>query len=115
VNELRACPFCGGAAEITKHFKEDIWRLLHRCPVVGPITIDWWDDRMRLIAAWNRRAPAFDPDDAATVECAARALCIDDGEDPDTIKGTRFPAPAWEFYSGKATTLLRALAERGKG
>ena len=39
--ELKPCPFCGGEAKITKHFREDIWRLLHRCSVVGAITLDW--------------------------------------------------------------------------
>jgi len=50
------CPFCGEEPEIAKHFKEEMWRLVHRCPAVGPITIDWRDSVASVIKDWNRRA-----------------------------------------------------------
>jgi hypothetical protein len=53
--ELKPCPFCGGKAGITKHFKEDMWSLLHRCPVIGPILIDWTVPRSNLVTQWNTR------------------------------------------------------------
>jgi hypothetical protein len=52
---LLPCPFCGGKAEITKHFKEDMWRLIHRCSVVDPITLEWTAPETRLSDKWNTR------------------------------------------------------------
>lgn len=54
--DLKPCPFCGGDANITKHFKEDIWQLIHRCPVVGYIGLDWTAPADFLIKRWNTRA-----------------------------------------------------------
>jgi hypothetical protein len=52
---LLPCPFCGGDAEINKHFREDMWSLLHRCRVMGPISIDW-TSRESIWKRWNHRA-----------------------------------------------------------
>lgn len=52
------CPFCGGYPEISKHFKEATWRLLHQCPIIGPVAIDWTDSEERLRARWNIRQTA---------------------------------------------------------
>jgi hypothetical protein len=49
------CPFCGEQPEITKHFKEALWSLLHRCTVVGPITIEWREKLSDLVRTWNTR------------------------------------------------------------
>lgn len=68
--ELRPCPFCAGPAEITKHFKEECWRLLHRCPVVGAIALDWTAPRDRLVSQWNKRA-ALDEVSALLAEADA--------------------------------------------
>lgn len=54
---LQICPFCGELPKITKHFKEEQWNLIHRCPVIGIISIDWRDDHDQLISTWNTRAP----------------------------------------------------------
>jgi hypothetical protein len=50
----KPCPFCGGIPEIHKHFCDDMCRLLHRCPVIGPIMFEW-DEKMNLIRRWNIR------------------------------------------------------------
>lgn len=55
--DLLPCPFCGEKPEVAKHFKEPIWRLVHRCKAIGPITIDWHDSVADLAAIWNRRTP----------------------------------------------------------
>ena len=53
--ELKSCPFCGGEeAHITKHFKEDMYNLIHRCKIIGCIKLDW-SDKKTLIKAWNTR------------------------------------------------------------
>lgn len=54
---MKPCPFCGGQPEIAKHFKEDIWRFIHRCPVMGPLMLDWRDSSEALIKTWNTRKP----------------------------------------------------------
>jgi hypothetical protein len=51
---LKPCPFCGETPKLDKHFREDIWRLTHRCPAVGPITFDW-STPGRIANGWNRR------------------------------------------------------------
>lgn len=55
MEDLKSCPFCGETPEITKHFKEEIWRLTHRCSVVGAIMLDWSSQNW-LSKAWNTRA-----------------------------------------------------------
>ena len=55
-DELLPCPFCAGEAKITKHFKyDDLFNLIHRCRLVGPIMIDW-RDREQIVANWNTRS-----------------------------------------------------------
>lgn len=56
--ELKGCPWCGEAPKITKHFKYEMWSLLHRCKIMGPLQIDWEEDRARLVTRWNDRRPA---------------------------------------------------------
>ncbi len=49
------CPFCGLKPTVSKHFREDMHQLIHRCKVVGPICIEWTD--LQLIEGrWNRRS-----------------------------------------------------------
>lgn len=55
--ELLPCPFCGRKPEVAKHFMHDVWRLVHRCRVIGPVTTDWHDSIANLAAEWHRRAP----------------------------------------------------------
>lgn len=55
--KLLPCPFCGGDLEVTKHFKEEIWHGIHRCPVAGPLVFDWRESVQTIADEWNRRAP----------------------------------------------------------
>lgn len=54
----KACPFCGGddvsVTDATRFL--GVWRLLHRCPVIGAVEIQN-KTREGAIAVWNTRAP----------------------------------------------------------
>lgn len=52
---LLPCPFCGRTPELNKHFREEMWTMIHRCKVIGPITFDWSSEQ-RIAAQWNTRA-----------------------------------------------------------
>lgn len=59
--ELLPCPFCGSRdAKVTKHFKEDMWRFLHRCPIMGVLEIDWKLSVDDIAEMWNTRSAARD-------------------------------------------------------
>jgi Lar family restriction alleviation protein len=62
--ELLPCPFCGGAASISKHRDESLWShdivwwaqiTCDECETAGPYECED-DDAAKAIAAWNRRA-----------------------------------------------------------
>lgn len=56
--ELKSCPFCGGEAEIHDATRIlGLWRLVHRCKVIGYIGIER-ADKEAAIAAWNTRHQA---------------------------------------------------------
>lgn len=55
---LKPCPFCGELPAIHKHFKEELWQLIHRCPVMGPMILEWTEPEQRLINQWNIRKEA---------------------------------------------------------
>lgn len=58
MSELKPCPWCGEQPEVTKHFREEAWSLVHRCPVLAtPITFDWTTQES-IESRWNRRTPA---------------------------------------------------------
>lgn len=54
--ELEACPWCGGKPEITKHFKFEMYGLVHRCQVMPSIVMDFADPGYNE-AKWNTRIP----------------------------------------------------------
>lgn len=60
---LKSCPFCGGEASITKHFREEMYNLIHRCPNMGAMSIDWRVTKDELIRIWNTRAGEKDTND----------------------------------------------------
>ena len=53
--KLKPCPFCGLTPELSKHFKEPIWQLIHRCRVVSPISLSWSGTSESIVDAWNTR------------------------------------------------------------
>ncbi len=48
------CPFCGLMPRVTKHHKEEVWNLVHRCRVFGSMSIDW-TTKEQIAQAWNTR------------------------------------------------------------
>ena len=52
--ELRECPYCGELPEVTKHFKEELFCMVHRCKIFGPISIDF-TNMNNLQKRWNTR------------------------------------------------------------
>lgn len=58
--DLIPCPFCGRDAEITKHYRYEMWRLIHRCKVMGAMEIDWDENRTRLLETWNTRTEVLE-------------------------------------------------------
>lgn len=59
-DELLLCPWCAEKPELNKHFREEVWSLLHRCKIMGPIKLEW-GDRDDHIARWNTRSPITSP------------------------------------------------------
>ena len=55
MSELKVCPFCGDVPSITKHHKEDLYGMVHRCKAIGAISFDF-TNRERIVTAWNTRA-----------------------------------------------------------
>jgi len=53
--KVKTCPFCGEKPDLIKHHKDPMWSLLHRCPVMGPLTIDWRESLSDLVRQWNTR------------------------------------------------------------
>lgn len=52
--ELKPCPFCGEKPIVSKHYEYNEFRLVHRCRVIGPISIDWTSEE-NIIKRWNTR------------------------------------------------------------
>lgn len=55
---LLPCPFCGKIPTYSKHFKLDIYQLIHHCDVMGTIAIDWSDKKALIARRWNTRRSA---------------------------------------------------------
>lgn len=55
-NDLLPCDFCGELPVITKHHKEEIYGLTHRCKVLGPISWEF-SERDYIVKKWNTRTP----------------------------------------------------------
>ena len=59
-DELKPCPFCGvlndkeGITDATRIL--GVWRFIHRCKVIGPISIED-GNRDHVVAIWNTRRP----------------------------------------------------------
>lgn len=55
---LKPCPFCGGdgvsVTDATRFL--GVWNLIHRCPVIGPVSLQR-ETREGAISVWNTRAP----------------------------------------------------------
>lgn len=53
---LKDCPFCGRDVSdcIHKHHKHEMYQFIHRCRVMGALTIDWRDS-LDIEAMWNMR------------------------------------------------------------
>lgn len=99
MSRILNCPFCGGNPEITDATKMlGVWRLLHRCKIIGPMSLEHYS-RQGLVTAWNTRAD-LPPTDAevmahpkvkALVEAAEEQLYYLEmcGEDGDLVRNLR--------------------------
>jgi hypothetical protein len=63
MDELKPCPFCGTVPSTHKHSKQNKWRLIHHCRIMGLIqvglmSIDWTVSHDKLVERWNMRAEA---------------------------------------------------------
>jgi hypothetical protein len=54
VSELLPCPFCGGIPDVSKHFKHDMYGLVHRCPVIPYVVMEFAEKGYNE-AKWNTR------------------------------------------------------------
>lgn len=52
--EYLGCPWCGEQPEVTKHHKEDVWSLVHRCEVFVTLHTGWCE-LGSLKERWNTR------------------------------------------------------------
>lgn len=68
-DDLLPCPFCGETPEYSKHFKENIWQMLHRCKVIGPISIGWMSRKESIAEQWNKRVFVVTPETVKKMQC----------------------------------------------
>lgn len=54
---LKPCPFCGEMPEFKQLNNSSVCWLIHRCPAVGLMKIDWCGSPSRAVEQWNTRAP----------------------------------------------------------
>lgn len=67
VETLAACPFCGDRPKVTKHFKHDLYGLVHRCKILPAIIMDFAEAGYNE-TKWNTRTPvAADKPSAVTL------------------------------------------------
>lgn len=52
---LLPCPFCGETPEFSKHFKNKMWQLIHRCAVMPTMVIEWKSTQQEIAEQWNTR------------------------------------------------------------
>ncbi len=52
--DLQPCPFCGGSPDVTKHFKHEMYGLVHRCPVIPSVVMPFAEKGYNE-AKWNTR------------------------------------------------------------
>jgi len=72
--KLKPCPFCGGDAEVTDTTKVlGVWRLIHRCKAIGPISLERYNEET-LTNAWNTRADLSADLVRAALEAAAAPI-----------------------------------------
>lgn len=53
--ELKPCPVCGEQPQVTKHLREEVWGLVHRCKYWGAITFEF-AGLESIMDRWNHRA-----------------------------------------------------------
>lgn len=53
--KLKPCPFCGGKAEVTKHYTGIMWQLSHRCTAIGFVSSGWVESEKSAAQGWNTR------------------------------------------------------------
>lgn len=113
-SELLPCPFCGCETVRQFHPFEQRGYVIdcNRCNG-GFHNIP----KDQAVGRWNTRAPSRPPADqvADVVQRVARALCEDNGDDPDDLDNSRIckadgtPLPLWAAYESAAIAALQAV------
>jgi hypothetical protein len=71
---LEPCPFCGGVPETVDATRIlGIWRIVHRCDVLGCVSVGREDIKDAAVE-WNRRAASPDAARVATLERELAAM-----------------------------------------
>jgi len=111
MSELKACPFCGGAAVVRGDEREGFFATCAEvdcfCCVGEAYDRDAWPEHMfrtedEAVAAWNRRAPVpVALDNIATINDVADRIAL------------HAPHHAAKDYQAAARDLLAPLREKG--
>jgi hypothetical protein len=93
---LEPCPFCGGVPETVDATRIlGIWRIVHRCDVLGCVSVGREDIKDAAVE-WNRRAASPDAARVATLEreLAAMREALDDVEWSGNRDGSTWICPS---------------------
>jgi len=53
-HKLKPCPFCGQTPILDRHYRDNLYRLVHRCTAIGAISLDWGTLESNA-TRWNTR------------------------------------------------------------
>jgi Lar family restriction alleviation protein len=101
--QLEACPFCGGVADVTKNHRTEHYISCAKCSADGPFEAE----RAEAIAAWNRRAPAAAPAPVAASDDVITAY------QPGTWFDARTIDEMQAFYMSRLPAIREAAKEHG--
>jgi len=99
--DLIPCPFCGGDADVAKHYKHDEYRLYHRCPVIGYMSMSKdFGPLQPQIEQWNTRTPQPPSKGALEVPVILNMKIEDEFIEPCPLTG-EIVLPKKDEYDGQ--------------